>query len=472
MGLTRAFGAAALVGIWMSGASAAALVAGGAPDARAPESGPTAPAKAPATAGRPHKWKPLRSAEATATSYLQNNWNKYEENYHPSYVLDGNPATAWVEGAQGFGEGESITIPLSVIPHARALRLRIWNGYQKSMHLWTKNAMPENVEITVSGPHEDDVVRTVRTLGKTWGPQELVIDIPPKRAVASVKLEIGTVYEGERFDDTCISDILVDVDSDVAYNATAEQAKFDALLAWSGRRKEAAAYFAAKPAAFPFAFTKYQAKKTTFDPNDFKQRFAARDAIQKTLGPTRYQAFGNGAVRVLPDGLGDQDLHVDEFAQLLKNDQLALVEAKDEIVAHTTREGGEDQIWISAARVVRGDDPKIVKSVALDIHDVFTERTTTDYKRSLLLTYGQGGRLESLYRTTVTADEEPGDGYGTLTTANEIWSFTYDPAGKVKSIVVDSLGHYHRTYDTHDGREREDKRAKRVVFTGVPDKSS
>jgi hypothetical protein len=472
--MTRAFGAAAVVGLCAAGGLAAAQSAGaGGAAGLPPAASPSAAEKAPEGASvSKHRWRPLRSAEATATSFLQNNWSRYEENYHPSYALDGNPATAWVEGAKGFGEGESITIPLSVVPHARALRLRIWNGYQKSMHLWTKNAMPENVEITVIGPHEDDVVKTVRTLTKTWGPQEIVIDVPPKRALAAVRLEIGTVYEGERFDDTCISDILVDVDSDVDYNATAERAKYDALLAWSGRRKEAAAYFAAKPTEFPFAFTKYQAKKTSFDPKEFKQRFAVRDEIQKTLGPTRYQAFGNGAVRVLPDGLGEQDLHVDEFAQLLKNDQLALVEAKDEMVAHTTREGGEDQIWTSAARVLRGEDQKSVKSVGFDVHDVFTERTTTDYKRSLLLTYGQGGRLEALYRTTVTADEEPGDGYGTLTTANEIWSFTYDAAGKVTSIVVDSLGHYHRTYDTHDGREREDKRAKRVVFTGLPDKSS
>ena len=97
----------------------------------------------------PRAWKPLRSASASATSFLQNNWNRFEENYHPSYVLDENPATAWVEGAAGFGIDESITIPLSAVRVARAIRLRIWNGYQKSMHLWTKNAMPNRVRITV-----------------------------------------------------------------------------------------------------------------------------------------------------------------------------------------------------------------------------------------------------------------------------------------------------------------------------------
>ncbi|HSY40659.1 MAG TPA: hypothetical protein VLA79_14060 [Polyangia bacterium] len=479
--MTRAFGAGVVLGLWVTSNSAVAqsAAAGGAAGAPPVEVQAPATKKAPEEPGQPeHNWKPLRSAEATATSFLQNDWNRYEENYHPSYAIDGNPATAWVEGVKGFGEKETITIPLSVVPHARALRLRIWNGYQKSMHLWTKNAMPENVGITVLGPDERDVARVERTLTRSWGPQEIVIDLPPKRALATVEIRIESVYPGQKFDDTCISDILVDVDSDVPYNAAAEKAKYDALLAWVSRRKEAAAYLASKPAEFPFAFTKYQAKKATLDRDDFKRRFAARDTIAKGLGPSQYQAFGDGSVRVLPDGLADQTFHVEEFAQLLKSDRLALIEAKDQIVRHVTREEGEEQVWTSASRVARSDDQKSVKAVGFDVHDVITERTSTDYKRSLLLTYGQEGRLETLYRTIVTEDEEPGDGYGTLTTADEIWSFSYDPTGKVVSIAVESLQHYHRTYDnsdgrgTHAGRERENKRATRVVFTGVPDKSS
>lgn len=474
--LTKAFGAAVVFGLYTAGATAAvpSAGAGGVPG--------TAPVVTPAAAvtkvaeqpAQPkHNWKPLRSAEATATSFLQNDWNRYEENYHPSYVLDGNPATAWVEGVQGFGENEAIIIPLSVVPHARALRLRIWNGYQKSMHLWTKNAMPEKLAIAVVDPHEEIVASAERTLTKTWGPQEIVIDIPPKRALASVNIRIDSVYQGEKFDDTCISDILVDVDSDVAYNAAAEKAKYDALLTWIGRRKEAAAYFASKPAEFPFAFTKYHAKKTTFDPSEFKQRFSARDTVAKGLSPTRYHAFGDRSVRVLPDGIGDIPWHVKEFAQLMRNDRVALTETRDELVSHETSFEGEEDVWTSSSRISRAEDQKSIKALGFDVHDVITERTTTDYKRSLLLTYSQDGRLESVYRTTVTADEEPGDGYGTLSTANEIWSFSFDASGKVKSIVLESLGHYHRVYsETHIGREREDKWAKRVVFTGVPDKSS
>src|SRR5262245_52893222 len=95
--------------------------------------GPDAGSASSDAAERAPTWKPLRSASASATSFLQNNWNRFEENYHPSYVLDGNPATAWVEGVPGFGEGEALTIPVSALRRARAVRLRIWNGYQKSM---------------------------------------------------------------------------------------------------------------------------------------------------------------------------------------------------------------------------------------------------------------------------------------------------------------------------------------------------
>ena len=107
MGIRRAFGAAMVWGLWARGATAAAppVGAGGAPGASA--IAPSAGAAGQGTKQPNHNWKPLRSAEATATSFLQNDWNQYQENYHPSYVLDENPATAWVEGAKGFGEDES-----------------------------------------------------------------------------------------------------------------------------------------------------------------------------------------------------------------------------------------------------------------------------------------------------------------------------------------------------------------------------
>jgi hypothetical protein len=87
-----------------------------------------------------------------ASSFLRSDWNKYNENYHPSYVLDGNPKTAWVEGVDGNGEQERITIPLTPLKSASAVKLRIRNGYQKSDTLFTANAVPRNVTITARSP--------------------------------------------------------------------------------------------------------------------------------------------------------------------------------------------------------------------------------------------------------------------------------------------------------------------------------
>src|SRR5688500_14568552 len=102
---------------------------------------PTPPPAATSTSTTKGAFKPLHSDGATASSYLANNWNKHTENYHPNYVLDDDPKTAWVEGAEGDGVGESVTIPLSALGSARAVRVEVRNGYQKSKDLHTANAM-------------------------------------------------------------------------------------------------------------------------------------------------------------------------------------------------------------------------------------------------------------------------------------------------------------------------------------------
>ncbi len=354
----------------------------------------------------PRAWKPLRSASASATSFLQNNWNRFEENYHPSYVLDENPATAWVEGAAGFGYEESITIPLSAVRAARAIRLRIWNGYQKSMHLWTKNAMPNRVRITVFDPRGAQVAAPERELARQLGPQEVVVELPPGSGVGSVRLTILSVYEGQKYDDTCVSDILVDVDSDVKHNAVAENAKLAALKQWVGTRKTTAAYFASKPVEFPFAFTKYVEAKREVDRDDFKKRFASREEIVKTLGAERFKAGAKSAVRAFPDGLADTALRLEDFGDMLRADRVALLATKEPIATLRVAQEGMQKVWTSSARIAR-DDAKNVRAIGFDIKDVTTERTSSTLNRELLLAYDEQGRLSTVYRRFTNME----DGY-------------------------------------------------------------
>ena len=367
----------------------------GAPPVGTPAAGDTKGAGGP---GQPtHNWKPLRSASATATSFLQNNWNRYEENYHPSYVLDENPATAWVEGADGFGENEAITLPLTV-RRARAIRLRIWNGYQKSMHLWTKNAMPQRVRITVLDGDAEEVVSTERELARQLGPQEVVVELPRGRGLAAVRLTILSVYEGEKYDDTCISDILVDVDSDVTHNAAAENAKHAALeQVGRGPARTTAAYFASKPGELPVRLHEVRRKEARRPiAAQFKRRFAARDAIDETLGAARFKAAvaRNSRAARCPTDSREPNLRIDDFVQLRKRGSRRRCSRRPSaIVSHARPRTACSRCWTSA-RTSRATTPRRRPCApsAFDIRDVTTERTTItrQARRSCSCTTRQG----------------------------------------------------------------------------------
>ncbi|MBM7117444.1 NADase-type glycan-binding domain-containing protein [Archangium primigenium] len=228
-------------------------------------------------------WPRLYSAEASATSFLRNNWNTYQENYHPSYVLDDDPKTAWVEGAEGDGVGESLTIPLSSLASARAVRLVIFNGYQKSPALLAANAAPKQLTVTVKGPAGTPSARQQLTLEKQMGPQSF--DIPVKGGVSEVVLTLDSVHPGSKYRDTCISDVRVFVDSDVKYNASAEQGKRKALLGWKKARVADAKYYASLPKDYPYASTHFE-----------------KTSARKILSP-RY---------VLPPGKTAEEVEVDD----------------------------------------------------------------------------------------------------------------------------------------------------------------
>ncbi|HZI16200.1 MAG TPA: hypothetical protein VE153_37900 [Myxococcus sp.] len=203
----------------------------------------------------------LHAEEATATGFLQSNWNKYQENYHPNYALDDDPKTAWVEGAEGDGIGEALTIPLSNLASARAVRLVIFNGYQKSAALLAANGAPAQLTATVRGPGGKEAGRKQLTLARKMGPQSF--DIPVSGPVVDVVLTVDGVHPGAKYRDTCVSDVQVFVDSDVPYNAGAEKAKREALLKWKKERLATAKYYASLPRTYPYASTHFDKKETS-----------------------------------------------------------------------------------------------------------------------------------------------------------------------------------------------------------------
>src|SRR5262249_45627944 len=124
------------------------------------------------------RYKRLYPSSVTASSYLQNNWNKYTENYHPNYAFDDDPKTAWVEGVEGDGTGETLTAAVSPLATARAVKVRVRNGYQKSKGLLKENAAPKNVELALLSGAGAVVFEKTIALTRELGWQDFELEIP------------------------------------------------------------------------------------------------------------------------------------------------------------------------------------------------------------------------------------------------------------------------------------------------------
>ncbi len=367
----------------------------------------------------------LRAASADATSYLTSNWAKYEENYHPNYVLDGNPATAWVEGVDGDGAGQAITWTTSAVASVRTVTLRIRNGYQKSEALFKANGAPQEVRIRVHGGVEKTV-----TLTHTLGWQEVTIDNGglPMRGIT---LTIDSTYPGTKYLDTCLSDVEVRVDSDVPYNAAAEAAKQAQLDAWVKERVEEAKYFASLPADYPFASSRFSATRTPMIGAEWAA--AARELQQRRRenddADPRYRLQVTRPIR-WPEGLYPLDrIGGSEasgspvpFPNLLRTSDFSRFEATGEVASqrgavHSDEWHGESgQTTIST---VRGDT-----DLNWTAQHVFEERGIYTFKAEYLLCYTEG-RLTQAWLGT------PGD-----PTVGTIVRVHWDDKGHVDSMEL------------------------------------
>lgn len=202
------------------------------------------------------EFKRLQASQATATSFLQSNWNRFQENYHPSYALDDDATTAWVEGAEGDGVGEALTVKLSSLRSARALRLVLTPGYQKTKALFAANGTPTSLEVTVRDVGEAVTGQQVLTVKPAWGKQ--TFEVPLTGGLSTVTLTVRGVRAGKTYKDTCLSDVQFWVDSDVPYDARVEQAHRTQLLAWKKERLQAARYFAKLPKSWPWQGTHWR----------------------------------------------------------------------------------------------------------------------------------------------------------------------------------------------------------------------
>ena len=290
-------------------------------------------------------WNQLRATEAEASSFLQTNWNKFNENYHPSYVLDGNPATTWTEGAEGDGLGSWIQWHTSRVRDTHQVKLRIRNGYQKSKGLLRANSTPTLVTIQLLD-HEHEVHSATVPLKRAMGWQDVVLDPTEDITFDTVRLTVSEAKSGKSYADTCISDVEVYVDSEASYNQVVENAKHVVLTNWISERKQAAEYYANRPDNYPFASAQFNDTKEELD-QDTWSAFVAKiaqdridhQALFSSESPW-YRAESKGTLK-LPEG-APEIKHLDRYI----SPSLSFFETQEEWRVKTDRDAIPEP-WIS-----------------------------------------------------------------------------------------------------------------------------
>ena len=91
----------------------------------------------------------LHLAAVEASSFLWDDFSRFQQNYHPLYLGDDDPKTAWVEGVKGQGEGQWVRLRVTPMEGATRVRLLIRNGYQKTERLFAMNSRLKEITVTL-----------------------------------------------------------------------------------------------------------------------------------------------------------------------------------------------------------------------------------------------------------------------------------------------------------------------------------
>ncbi len=326
-------------------------------------------------------WNRLFAQEASSSSYLKNNWNRFSENYHPNYILDDNPKTAWVEGVEGLGEGQTLSVRVSPLSSAQAVKLKLRNGYQKSGPLLKKNAAPNKVKVRLLTEGRVVTAEKEVSLAKKKGWQE--IQLTTTKGFSMVELELVSIHPGTVYKDTCISDLQIFVRSKVPYKKEAELAKRDQLKRWIKARVKAAKYFAKLPESYPFAGTHFDSESVvSFSENNeegklknfvgmdqqikkkkhsaqLSKAFTAKDfedldyvmKLAKQPDPSRKvrKAVVKRPIK-LPDGLHPESIKA--VADFLDRGRLTLFETKKK--SYNANKRPKDAPWWPVKKFIRG----------------------------------------------------------------------------------------------------------------------
>jgi len=128
-----------------------------------------------------------------------------DNNYDAGNVLDDNLDTAWVEGANGYGQGEKLRFRLTADygPGAYVSGFTINNGYCKTSEAWS-----ENSRVRVLSVYINDMILERIVIADT--PERQTFTFLTSYYVSKgdvLVFEISEVYKGTTYTDTAISEL-------------------------------------------------------------------------------------------------------------------------------------------------------------------------------------------------------------------------------------------------------------------------
>lgn len=149
-------------------------------------------------------WKDRFPLVVSASSYLVQGGTKYT----PENLIDHNESTPWVEGSEGDGISEWVKFENTRVVNGKNVAMTeyvkgmyICNGYGKTEELYYSNNRVKEIRIEFSNGKSI----TAKLEDGDKFPQK--IDFGEYIETDAIKITILGVYKGNKFDDTCISEI-------------------------------------------------------------------------------------------------------------------------------------------------------------------------------------------------------------------------------------------------------------------------
>ncbi len=122
--------------------------------------------------------------------------------YQAFKAVDGDLTTCWCEGAEGQGEGEYITLYADSAQQFN--QIVIYNGLCTSESLFNKNSRVKDCIISFS---DGTAIQT--TLNGDYSQQPCTVRLDNTISADSIEIKILSTYSGNKYSDTCISEIEV-----------------------------------------------------------------------------------------------------------------------------------------------------------------------------------------------------------------------------------------------------------------------